>query len=225
LAKKTRAKTPGPASQATPVNAANQAQRLESRRDDRVRGRQAAAEARRRQKRIQRIAIGVVALLIVLMGGFYAFRVITEDKPGEQFADRGREHIADTATGSNYSSDPPTSGPHWTRTDTWGVHTEPVPNELQIHNLEHGGIVIQYNSSVSEDEINQLEQVIAQCNVKLLLAPRPDMQQRIAVTAWTYKLDLDTVDRAAIDEFISAHVNKGPENIPTESQLLERCEL
>jgi hypothetical protein len=78
---------------------------------------------------------------------------------------------------------------------------------------------------VTPDEIAQLAEITSQCNVKLLLAPRPDMQPRIAVTAWTWILNLDHVDTGQINDFIHAHVNHGPEDIPTETSLLSRCKL
>jgi hypothetical protein len=220
LAKKSRITTP-----AATVAGSSQAERLENRRNERTRSRSRVAESRKRQQRIQKLAIGAIAVVLIAAVGFWAFRTITNDPPGESVGNQGGGHVANDVTVDSYNSDPPTSGEHWASTTSWGIHDEPVPNELQVHNLEHGGIVIQYNSSVSDEEINQLEQIVAQCNVKLLLAPRPDMTQRIAVTAWTWKLDLDVVDTVQINDFISAHVNNGPERIPTESQLLDRCDL
>jgi hypothetical protein len=40
-----------------------------------------------------------------------------------------------------YPSYPPTYGPHWPAPTTWGFHSEVVPDERAVHNLEHGGVV------------------------------------------------------------------------------------
>jgi hypothetical protein len=196
---------------------------LAQRRETRSRGRSAAAEARRRQKRIRNIALAVVAVLAIGLGSVLAYQRITYVEPGTKVDDLGGGHVEQGTIISDYNSDPPTSGQHYASTAPWGIHTEPVPNELQVHNLEHGGIVIQYNNSVTAQEIGVLESITNQCDVKLLLAPRPDMEQRISLTAWTYYEYLDTADRDAIQKFIDAHVDEGPERIASESDRWNDC--
>jgi hypothetical protein len=198
---------------------------MQQRRDERSRGRQAAAEARRRRKRMQQIAMIAAGALVVLVGGFFLVRAVTASEPGEEVAVQPSDHVDQSTTVTDYNSDPPTSGNHWGSTAEWGVHEEPVANELQVHNLEHGGVVIQYNRSVPPEQVEVLREITNQCNVKLLLAPRPEMTSAVAVTSWGYVLHLDSVDREQIQEFIGAHVDEGPEKIQTESILLEDCNL
>jgi hypothetical protein len=164
-------------------------------------------------------------MLALLIGGAFAVRAVLTEEPGESVPILASGHVAEGTTVTDYNSDPPTSGPHWARTADWGIHDEPIPNELQVHNLEHGGIVIQYNETVPEDQIEQLRQIANQCNVKLILAPRPGMESPIAVTAWGRILTMDSVDREQIQEFIKAHVDRGPEKIRTETQLWEMCNV
>jgi hypothetical protein len=168
--------------------------------------------------------ISVVALVVVAALGVWGYQRVTHVEPGESAEDRGRTHIDSSVTATNYNTDPPTSGQHWGNTAPWGISDEPVPNELQVHNLEHGGVVIQYNSSVTPEEIAELESIASQCDVKLILAPRPEMEQRIALTAWTKYLNLETVDRAAIQDFIDAHVDEGPEQFASETERWEECQ-
>ncbi len=209
--------------EATSSGAGSTLDPLSARRETRTRGRTAAAESRRRQKRIRTIALIAVAVLAVGLGSVFAYQRITYVEPGESADDLGGTHVADGTIVESYNTDPPTSGDHYARTALWGVHNEPVPNELQVHNLEHGGIVIQYNESLSTDEIAQLEDIASQCDVKLILAPRPGMEQRIALTAWTHYLNLDIVDRDQIQVFIDAHVDEGPERIASESARWDDC--
>ncbi len=196
---------------------------LAERRASRSRGRTAAAESRRRQKRIRTIALVVVGILALSVIGVLAFQSLTYEEPGESAADLGGGHVPDGTIVADYNTDPPTSGQHFAQTARWGIHDEPVPNENQVHNLEHGGIVIQYNDSVSAEQISELEGIANQCDVKLILAPRPDMEQPIAVTAWTHYQNFDLVDRDAIQEFIDAHVDEGPERIASESDRWDDC--
>lgn len=230
MAKKTNrnASRPAPApSAASPTAVAQPAQpeRLAQRRDERSRGRQAAAARRRRQKKIQSIALLAVAVIAVAAIGYFLFRELTKVEPGDKISDLGGGHVDQSVTVSDYNSNPPTSGQHWGTTAAWGVHDEPVPNEQQVHNLEHGGIVIQYDPSLPADQIEQLREVANQCSVKFLLAPREGMDTKIGLAAWNRILKLDSVDRAAIDEFVNAWINKGPENIQSESDILESCDI
>lgn len=220
-----------PARKATAGSSQNQAETTSSanldplaeRRETRARGRTAAAQARRRQKRIRTVALIVVAVLVLGAVSVFAYQSITYEEPGETVADLGGGHVPDGTIVEDYNTDPPTSGQHYAQTARWGVHEEPVPNENQVHNLEHGGIVIQYNDSVSEEQVSELESIVNQCDVKLLLAPRPDMEQPIAVTAWTHYQNFDQVDREAIQDFIDAHVDEGPERIASESDRWDDC--
>lgn len=196
---------------------------LSARREHRARGRTAAAQARRRQKRIRNVVLAVVAILAIGLGSVFAYQRITYEEPGQTAENLGGGHVNEGTIVDDYNTDPPTSGQHYPSTAPWGVHDEPVQNEYQVHNLEHGGIVIQYNASLSEEEISQLEEITNQCDVKLLLAPRPDMEQRIALTAWTHYEYLDAVDTDKIQEFIDAYVDKGPEQIASESQRWDDC--
>jgi hypothetical protein len=201
-----------------------QTERISRRREERSRGRQAAAQARRRQKRIQRIALVAVALIIVAAGAYFAYQRITHEEPGTYVADLGGgQHVPEGTTVTTYNSDPPTSGQHWGSVASWGVHTEPIPNELQVHNLEHGGIIMQYSCEDCPEIVAELEAIANQCPVKLITAPRPGMEHTIAVTAWNRILTMDELDREKIQSFIDAYADEGPERLPSESQAWDRC--
>jgi hypothetical protein len=46
-----------------------------------------------------------------------------------------------------YPSNPPTSGPHAQSALNFRVHDTPQPKENLVHNMEHGGVIIWYNST------------------------------------------------------------------------------
>lgn len=140
--------------------------------------------------------------------------------PGEAVEDQGREHIQPGQSHPPYNSKPPTSGWHLGSTAEWGVHQEPIPDELQIHNLEHGGVFIQYEPNVDQAVMEQLTALVTRLReqpkyCKLILAPYPTLDKPIALTAWTRILKLDTFDENRVVGFIDAWIEKGPEkNIP-----------
>ena len=51
----------------------------------------------------------------------------------------------------------------------------------------------------------------AKGQVRLLVIPRANMDARIALTAWRYMEKMNTFDRSKIENFISGHINQGPE--------------
>jgi hypothetical protein len=99
---------------------------------------------------------------------------------------------------------PPTSGPHLPYIAPWGVHTKPIPDELQVHNLEDGGVVVQYNCDCPE-VAEKLAEVVRRYDRFVVLAPYPKMKSRIALTAWTRLETLEEFDAERIDRFIKAY--------------------
>ena len=111
-----------------------------------------------------------------------------------------------TSRTSPYNSEPPTSGPHLPYVAPWGIHTEPIVKELQVHNLEDGGVMVQYNCpSGCPDLVAKLRG-----HRRGLPRPRdprslPGMKTRIALTAWTRIDAFDEFDESRISRFIKAY--------------------
>jgi Protein of unknown function (DUF3105) len=146
----------------------------------------------------------VVVVVVALVVGYFAYRA-QANLPGRVMADQGNLHI-DSATTPHepYNSDPPTSGPHLPYIAPWGVHTRPVPLELQVHNLEDGGVVVQYNCDCP-DLVAQLRDIVGKYDRQVLLAPYPSMRSKIALTAWTRIDTMDEFDAKRITRFIEAY--------------------
>lgn len=147
----------------------------------------------------------------------------------QTFPSQGGNHLdvaaGDTVqkllNGAYYNSDPPTSGPHLPIWSNWGVFNQPIQNELQVHNLEHGGVVIQYDCPQGcPNTVNSLSSYARRYQptsfTGILLAPRPNLPNgaRIALTAWTHRLLLKTLDTDKINQFVTAYIGKGPEGDP-----------
>ncbi len=159
---------------------------------------------RYRRLRTQRLVPIAIIAATALALGLLLYEAV-RPKPGLAMSNLGNAHIAYPQT-ATYNSSPPTSGPHYTSLARWGIHTEPIPNELQVHNLEDGGVLIQYNCPESCPEIvAELSEIVERYDEQIILAPYPDMDARIALTAWTRLATLDTVDEGRIVKFIEAY--------------------
>lgn len=132
-------------------------------------------------------------------------------------ADEGATHIPDGRK-ATYNTRPPTSGNHYGSPGRTGVHTTPIPNEVQVHNLEHGHIGLQYRGA-SRESIAVLVDAARQSGDFVFTAPYQDMEAVIALTAWRVSV-VCAKDPASSDllslagAFIDAYKAKAPETIP-----------
>jgi hypothetical protein len=181
------------------------------------------AAARRAQTR-RYVTLGVIALLVVgaialaagplssMFGGGS-----TAAAQGTQYPNLGQEHVNRGVPHAAYNSNPPTSGPHYPDWARWGVFDQPQPDELLVHNLEHGGIVVHYNCADGCPELaGQLRDLVSTYRSKVILAPRPnpDVPCRVTLSAWTWLDCFNDFDAERINAFIRAHKDRGPELVP-----------
>ncbi len=155
-----------------------------------------------------------------------------DGKPGRAVETLGNEHVPSPSTPHvPYNTAPPTSGPHLQWVAKWGVHKTPILRELQVHNLEDGGVAIQYRcDQPCPDLVATLEALAASYRDKaeaerkaskipvtperplrskydhLIVAPYPDMEHQIALTAWGRIDSFNGYDEARIVRFIEAYI-------------------
>ena len=146
---------------------------------------------------------------IVIAAAVLAFGLLIYEaarpRPGIAMPDLGNLHITYPQT-ATYNSSPPTSGPHYTSLAPWGIHTEPIQNELQVHNLEDGGVMVQYNCPDGcPDLVSRLGEIVSRYDRFVILAPYPDMDARIALTAWGRIDTLEAFNESRIVRFIEAY--------------------
>jgi len=198
-------------------------EKVASKKDVRRQRRQEEKERRAARERRERLLIWGGAALVVVVVGFLALRALNPaSQPGTAVLSQGNEHV-DTLdqTHAPYNTVPPTSGPHMGALAPWGISAEPIPNEFQVHNLEDGGVVIQYDCPDDSclELKTELTDFVTQLRADpkythLILAPYPGIRQTsasggkpVALTAWARILYLDGFDRQKMLEFIDAYIN------------------
>ena len=148
---------------------------------------------------------------------------VNEGGPVDLDPDIGNAHIAIGQLGTGYSQKPATSGPHWIGPETpagvpsparWGKYDFPIPDEVLIHNLEHGGIGLHYDCPEGCPEIvAQLDNLIPGNSSQFILSPYSGLETKIAITGWRHHLFLDEFDREQILDFIDAYQNRALESV------------
>ena len=177
----------------------------------------------RRKRSGRRTRIGLIALflaIVLVSGGWYVWR--ESERPGQSIDSMGRAHVPQGTPSPAYNSIPPTSGPHASPT-SWGEHSTEIPHVNQVHNLEHGGVLVQYNcehdglrgrcDQVRQDLRALLRTAREEIDSKIILAPYTKVDQPIALTSWTRAQYLAEPDKKAILRFIRANVNRAPEQV------------
>ncbi len=133
----------------------------------------------------------------------------------QTFPELSRDHIKPNQPHPEYSSNPPTSGWHWDTPQNWGIYTSQQIQEQLVHNLEHGGIVVQYNNLLPAD-VQRLTDLVNRDSYHMVLAPYPGLPAdvKVAYTAWMHLQTCDGVDENAVRAFVNAFRDKGPELVP-----------
>ena len=183
--------------------------RRERRRLEREKSREERERERGRQRRARasRKAMGYGISLLVIAGiVFGVYRWATQATPGRAVPILGHQHISERAQGDiAYNSTPPTSGPHYASRAPWGIHRRPIPKPLQVHNLEDGGVLVQYRCRDCPDLIEKIEAIVNRYRDHVIAAPYPDMKPLIALTAWGRIDELEAFDEKRIVAFIEAY--------------------
>jgi hypothetical protein len=178
------------------------------------------------------------ATLVILLAGISSFVVGRGDGAAEAlaaagctretFTAQGRNHVTKLPGDFEYNSTPATSGPHQPQPlapAVWGTYDDPVPQVKLVHNLEHGGVVVQYGPDVPETTVEEILAWYREDPNGLVVAPLPpqlveqdgSLTNRIALTAWEQLQTCRRFDDEALSNFVDLHRGDGPEPFPVEA--------
>lgn len=201
--------------------------------EEKQRRREAEERKRLEQKRAarKRNLITMAVLVLVLAGvGMLIFREQQKrNQPiGAAAAEAGcsevqtpelqdADHIAEGSSHAPYSSDPPTSGPHYEQPADPSFYPPDggVAAEQLVHNLEHGFIVIWYRPDASEQTLDDLRDIVDQQPTATIANPYggiPDGANYV-LTAWGAMQSCEKVSQEVIDNFRREFQGQGPEKV------------
>lgn len=214
-------------------------QRRQTKRERKIEAKQRRLEEiRRRQRRARMRRITTVGTIVAVVA---AIALITYTRGAAARKDRNElnklaaaagcdkleepgllkaDHITPPAKG-RYNTTPPASGPHYNVAGKGplptGIHTEPMENEGQVHNLEHGHVGIQYKD-LDPKILETLAPVVQENPQWIFLAPYElTGGNKLALTAWGKSLVCNTPNDKVDDvarKFIKLYRDKSTESVP-----------
>jgi len=192
------------------------------------------ARAAERRKTIATIVICTV-VGIALIGGSVYFSVKSKDKASDTaLRDVGlsqdlagclavkEEEIPKEASDENkhtpdrveYKTSPPTSGRHNGSPLPAGAkkfysRQEAPGPERAVHNLEHAYVVVWYDKTVGEEQVQRLKDAADAAAAKFLVVPwdRADFpdDKHIVLTAWGFRQQCSDVSGEVLQKFVDDH--------------------
>lgn len=172
------------------------------------------------------IGIGLTTL-VILVGGVWFLTIqdtkqetkLNKDLRGEKIADLGSVHIKQGESHSAYNSNPPTSGPHiGDGVAGAGIHDKEVSDELLVHSLEHGAVVVSYKADLPKETVDLIKNAFDKASGKKILVPRQNLDVPVALTSWgrlaKIKAILSTeigIFNKEVIEFIEINNDRAPE--------------
>ena len=189
----------------------------------------AAAQRSRRAKEAAALKrrLIVSAILVVLAGAVVFFAARPESGPSivdqleaglgscryDTEFDGTKANQGDHVKNPTYEVDPPAGGPHLASPAAPGFYTGakvPADGNL-VHAMEHGFVVLWVNPDLSEDKMDQVEELSDQFGRELIVVERPGLTGEAAVTAWHKRLLCGELVPAKVALFTSEFKDEGPE--------------
>lgn len=200
------------------------------------------------EKRTILYVLAFVALGVLLVGGILAVvafgggggsassgLISTSACTEQQFKGLKPAHLTNPNAPVEYNSFPPSSGPHYAQPAPWDIYPDAVKETILVHNLEHGGVVIQYGKGVSQSDVQKLQSFYQDDPYGIVVAPYPKLGNKIAATAWNepaysqnqdanfnkvdaghgYVLTCTSFDKGALSKFRDHRRNKAGERYPS----------
>ena len=155
------------------------------------------------------VLLGAAGVGILILG--YLLFLSVQDPEAldgiQRFVGLSRSHD-ETVDFSNLDL-PPVGGIH---SDIWqncGIYDQRIDAKNAVHSMEHGAVWIAYNPSLTEEDIEILQNQV-RGETHILLSPYPNLRSLVVLTAWGVQLEVDSANDGRIADFIDTY-QRGPQ--------------
>jgi len=185
-------------------------QRLEERRREKERALEQARRAAARRRAIRTALLAAIFAAVTLW--FFTRGGAPDTFRGNEVQQLSSDGVGEHSDEQvDYETTPPVSGTHAPGVVPCGVHGEPIPDETQVHNLEHGAVGIQYQPDLDPEEIGRIEALVGEYDSHVFSAPYPGLETPVVVSSWGRIMELEEIDEAATRDYIDEFAGNGPE--------------
>ena len=124
----------------------------------------------------------------------------------EQLDPNSGLHVLPDQNVPRYTTDPPTSGAHYSLPPPTGAVSDPVEKPLQVTALEGGMVLVQYRD-LADADVAALEELGSD---QVIVAPNADLPEPVVLTAWLTKQTCSGVDVGEVEDFVEEQQGRGP---------------
>ncbi len=173
------------------------------------------------------LILGAIAVSTTVLAGFYFWQSNRADKVFSALAEQGRAvpslartqfdqgggHLAPGAE-HDYNGPFPTSGIHDPSVINPGFYSSILPPTKLVHSLEHGHIVIYYETPGPEaiQFLKDWSSLFDGHWDGVIAVPATGLGKTVLLSAWTKTLRLEDFNPPAAAAFIDRYRGRGPEN-------------
>lgn len=167
---------------------------------------QAAAQQKQASQRSRPIGKWIA---YALGAAFVVLLIVVVSRTPDEVPDGAPDGVETVAVGERvhidgeipYEDAVPAGGPHNPVWLNCGVYDAPVPPENAVHSLEHGAVWITYNSSVTGDGIEALEDIGRRRSSQVIVSPVPEQEEPVLATSWGRRLVVEDPTDERIEQF------------------------
>lgn len=118
------------------------------------------------------------------------------------FEDLSADHVDGPVS---YDQDPPVGGEHNARWLACDVYDVPVPNELAVHSMEHGGVWITHDPDLPSGDLEALAALAELNRQYVLVSPYADLPAPVVASAWGLQLEVESADDLRLEDFVRTY--------------------
>ncbi|XP_019850077.1 PREDICTED: uncharacterized protein LOC109580924 [Amphimedon queenslandica] len=117
----------------------------------------------------------------------------------------------------HYSATPPLSGDYRPLAPKYGEYSY-LPPQRWLHVLKYGAVVLLYHPCAPMDQVIAMKDILSGCMRKHIITPYPHLSEEkpLALVTLGCMYNMSWVDKAPVEEWITAHALKASESVVTQ---------